>query len=138
MTFVSSGGFYYTWTDFQQYIIVCRLSYVSYISHHIACHQNISYSVSRVTTKMKIAFGLHEFLFLSQMLSKEMMSFGILGNYRLCFVPARIARYEWLSCCHFKEKKNGALISFFPTRNPVWLGRELSHYQPSTVERTFF
>ena len=97
MTFVSSGGFYYTWTDFQQYIIVRRLSYVSYISHHIACHQNSSYCVSRVITKMKIAFGLHEFLFLSQMLSKEMMSFGILGNYRLCFVPARIARYEWLA-----------------------------------------
>ena len=111
---------------------------MSYISHHIACHQNSSYCVSRVITKMKIAFGLHEFFFLSQMLSKEMMSFGILGNYRLCFVPARIARYEWLSCCHFKEKKNGALISFFPTLNPVWLGRALGHYQPSTLERTFF
>ena len=63
-----------------------------------------------------------------------MMSFGILRNYRLCFVPARIARYEWLSCCHFKEKK----IVLFPTLNPVWLGRELGHYQPSTLERTFF
>ena len=36
--------------------------------------------VSKVITKMKIVFGLHEFFFLSQMLSKEMMSLGILRS----------------------------------------------------------
>lgn len=87
---------------------------MSYMSYHIVYHPNSSYCVSKVITKMKIVFGLHEFFFfLSQMLSKEMMSFGILRSYCLCFVPARIARCEWLSYCHFKEKKrcSGFLFS---------------------------
>ena len=87
------------WTDFLEHH--CQLtvthvihSVISYdVSHHIAYHQNNNDYVSKVITKKKIVLGLRKF-FLSQMLIKEMTSFGIHRSYCLLSAPARIARYE--------------------------------------------